>query len=106
MPTGKPTHYRLTPKAREDLEHIWLYTAENWSHKQADRYIDGITKSFKSIVQTPLIVRERNEFSPPIHIFPHEQHLIIYVIDDDHITIVRLLGGRQDWQAILQKIDN
>ena len=106
MPIGKLSGYRLTPKARQDLENIWLYTAEKWSPAQADKYTDGFTKSFKAIVQTPFIVRERKEFNPPIHIFPHESHLIIYTIESDHIAIIRLLGGQQDWQSILQKIDN
>ena len=106
MPTNKPTHYRLTPKARQDLENIWQYTAEKWSMAQADKYLDGITKSFKAIVQTPLIVRERKEFNPPVHIFPHEKHIIVYMIKADHIVIVRLLGGQQDWHTILQRIDS
>ncbi|WP_415156916.1 type II toxin-antitoxin system RelE/ParE family toxin [Maritalea sp.] len=44
MPTDKPTHYRLTPKAVDDLEGIWEYTAKQWSLAQADIYIDGFPK--------------------------------------------------------------
>ncbi|MBO9444133.1 type II toxin-antitoxin system RelE/ParE family toxin [Phaeobacter italicus] len=105
MPSDTPSHYRLTPKAHQDLEGIWRYTAENWSVTQADKYLDGITSSFDTFVQTPRIVRERTEFDPPIRVFTHEKHIIVYVIEADHIAIVRLLGGQQDWHSILQRID-
>jgi len=34
--------YRISVKAREDLENIWRYTFENWSQEQADRYLNLI----------------------------------------------------------------
>jgi len=34
--------YRLSRKAEEDLEGIWLYTYEIWSKEQADRYLSLI----------------------------------------------------------------
>lgn len=30
--------YILSKKALEDINTIWIYTAENWSQEQADRY--------------------------------------------------------------------
>ncbi|MFT6658529.1 MAG: toxin ParE1/3/4 [Maritalea sp.] len=74
------------------------------SHKPT--FISMGSQSFKTIASTSLIARERTEFAPPIHIHPHDRHLIIYAILDDHIAILRLLGGQQDWQAVLQKMDS
>ena len=34
--------YRLSPLTQTDLEDIWLYTLENWSLEQADRYQNDI----------------------------------------------------------------
>lgn len=34
--------FRLSRKAEEDLEGIWLYTLETWSKEQADRYLSLI----------------------------------------------------------------
>lgn len=31
------TAYRLTPRARRDLEDIWACTAEKWGEKQSAR---------------------------------------------------------------------
>jgi plasmid stabilization system protein ParE len=33
---------KLSRKAEEDLEEIWLYTLEKWSKEQADRYLNLI----------------------------------------------------------------
>lgn len=45
----------ISEKANEDIEKIWLYTYENWSLEQADRYynlildeIEFIAKNFES----------------------------------------------------------
>jgi toxin ParE1/3/4 len=45
----------ISEKANQDIENIWLYTYENWSIEQADRYynlifdeIEFIAKYFES----------------------------------------------------------
>lgn len=35
-------NFRISKEAENDLEKIWLYTFENWSVEQADRYISLI----------------------------------------------------------------
>jgi len=71
--------------------------AQTWSITQADKYLD--------ILSTPEIGQERTEFEPPIRIHIVEKHLIIYRINDNHLSIIRVLGGRQNWQSILNAID-
>ena len=44
---------RLTPKARDDLEEIWSYTATTWSVEQAERYTDQIIDAFDALATTP-----------------------------------------------------
>lgn len=48
---NKKTEYRLSPKAVEDMEGIWLYSFTNWSAKQADSYIDDLTEAFEFLTQ-------------------------------------------------------
>ena len=105
MAPGELTGYRLTPKAEDDLEAIWRYSAETWSAEQADTYIDTIITTIATIVAMPTIARERMEFDPPVRIHPAAEHLIIYCIDGGVILIVRILGGRQNWRAMLEVID-
>ncbi len=101
MSSDEPRQYRLTPRALVDLEDIWRYTAEQWSIEQADRYVDELTQVFQAIAALPLLARERMEFDPPVRIHVHGSHLVVYTVYDDHVAILRLLGGRQDWVAIL-----
>ena len=97
--------YRLAPAAEADLEDIWLYTARNWSLQQADRYMDALEGAFDTLVARPEIARERPEFDPPVRVHPSAQHVIVYRIEADHRVILRVLGGRQNWQAFLDLAD-
>jgi toxin ParE1/3/4 len=97
--------YRFTLKAEDDLEDIWRYSAETWSANQADIYIDTLIRTIETIVAMPTIARERMDFDPPVRIHPSAEHLIIYCIDADMIQVVRILGGRQNWRALLEVID-
>ena len=51
------------------------------------------------------MAREWTEFDPPVRIHVHRSHLIVYTQRDDHIVVLRVLGGRQDWQAILRALE-
>lgn len=105
MAGRKLDHYRLAPAAEADLEDIWRYTACNWSIDQADRYTDALEAAFDTMVAMPEIARERREFDPPVRVHPSGQHVIVYRIEADHLVILRVLGGRQDWQAFLDLAD-
>lgn len=41
--------YRISKKAIQDLEDIWLYTFETWSQQQADRYYSLLINEMKYI---------------------------------------------------------
>lgn len=105
MSSAKLVGYRLTPKAVDDLEEVWRYSAENWGVDKADLYADGLAHLFDTLVENPVLAPERTEFTPPVHIHTHQSHLVIYIIEDDQILIVRILGGQQDWRDILRKTE-
>ncbi|MCW2283424.1 toxin ParE1/3/4 [Rhodoblastus acidophilus] len=94
--------YRLAPRALADLDDIWRFSAENWGLEQADRYLDTLVSMFETIAEMPTLARERREFKPPVRIHVHESHLIVYTSAGDRVTILRVLGGRQDWLSILK----
>lgn len=105
MASGEAGQYRLTPRALADLEDIWRFSAETWSIAQADRYVDDVARVFELIAIMPTLAREHCELSPPVRIHIHGSHPIIYTIAEDHVSIIRLLGGRQDWVSILKAAD-
>jgi toxin ParE1/3/4 len=97
--------YKLTRQAIADLDDIWRYSAETWSVAQADRYTDDLTHTFDMLASIPNLGRERTEFTPPVRIHAHGEHLIIYTFANETVNIIRILGGRQSWQGILERID-
>jgi len=101
----KPKSYKLTAKAQQDLEQIWLYGAKTWSASQADQYIDDLALVFEMLVAMPAMARERKEFTPPVRIHVHRKNLVIYTIVEDYILIIRILAGQQDWRIILETLD-
>ncbi len=105
MPASNLTVYRLTPAAQTDLADIWLYTVQQWSVTQADRYTDILEDTLERLLFMPEMARERPEFDPPVRIHPSADHLIIYRIENDYLSILRVLGASQDWQAILRAVD-
>jgi toxin ParE1/3/4 len=105
MSSDEQGSYRLAPRALADLDDIWRFTAERWSLNQADRYIDDLVRVFETIALFPTLARERAEFSPPVRIQSHEGHLVIYLVTEGEVVVLRVLGGRQDWLAILKAAD-
>jgi len=97
--------YAIAPEALRDIEGIWAYGAETWSPDQADRYLDELVQAFDRVARSPTLFRECLEFTPPVRIYPYRSHLIVYLGPEGQVTILRILGGRQDWQAILRALD-
>lgn len=93
--------YRLTPAAQNDLAEIWRYGAMTWSDEQADRYLDVLVNGFELIAEQPELSRLRAEFSPPVRIFPTGSHLVVYIVDQQGVTILRVLHNRRDLLATL-----
>ena len=48
------------------------------------------------MADNPRIANERLEYTPPVRIHHHAKHNIIYLIEEDHILIVRLLRDEVD----------
>jgi toxin ParE1/3/4 len=102
MAGNEPLKVRLAPEAERDLENIWVHTVTMWSIDQAEHYIDDITSIFDLLSTSPLIARERNEFTPPVRIHRHQSHVIIYRVNGDCIDIVRVVHMKQNWSALLE----
>lgn len=87
---------KLFPAAEADLENIWRYTVRMWDMDQAVSYLDGIEHAFQFLANTPLVCRERFEITPPVRIFHHEKHLIVYLVRDGEVQVVRVLHESMD----------
>lgn len=88
--------YVFSKKAEEDLIEIYRYGFLKHSEQQANQYSDSLKEKCQFLSDTPLLYRERYEFTPPVRIYHHKKHLIIYTVETDHILIIRILHERMN----------
>lgn len=82
--------------AEQDLVDIWLHSLQEWGEQQADTYLDEMERIMLLLLEQPKIGRLREEFQPPVHVFYHAQHLIVYQIIPAGISIIRVLHKSMD----------
>lgn len=95
--------YKLSVKAAEDIERIWLYTFENWSIEQADRYVNLIFDEIEYIAANPQAGKDYNHVRKNYRCTKVKSHLIFYRISetDRAVEIIRVLHERMDIESRL-----
>lgn len=88
--------FRLTPAAQSDLELIWDDTVEHFGCSQALIYTDGLDSASRLLAEAPLINRPRTEYVPEVRIYPHAEHLLLYILNDGVVEIIRILHASMD----------
>ena len=83
--------YRLSPKAREDLEAIWLYSLSEWGENQTEQYIDILIEVFVLLTQHPKIGVTCNDIRQGYLRYPTKRHMVYYRKTEYGIEIMRLL---------------
>lgn len=92
---GRSRGYLLSPLALSDLEEIWLYTFENWSLEQADRYVSAIAETCRALAsgtKTGRTVDVRDGYFK----CPVGAHLIFYHMSETGLVVRRVLHQRMD----------
>ncbi len=55
--------YKISQEANRDIENIWIYTLENWSLEQADRYFNlKCLSSTLPVTNTKRMIQQRLAF--------------------------------------------
>jgi toxin ParE1/3/4 len=93
--------YRTTRRADADVFDIYSQGVIDFGEPQAERYHAGLLRAFEFVAAHPLAARERNEYSPPVRMHFFGAHMVAYLVKKDHVLIVRVLHGRQDWERHL-----
>ena len=93
--------YRLSNKAVEDLDSIWLYTFENWSEQQADNYFNEILDACKEIVGSDVNTdREYSSIKKGLYGHHCRRHIIFYRYSSGkNIDVIRILHERMDFET-------
>lgn len=90
--------YKISIKASEDIENIWLCTFEHWSLEQADRYINLIFDEIEYLADHPNSGRDFNYIRKNYRCSRVKSHIIFYRLIDEQsdIEIIRILHQRMD----------
>jgi toxin ParE1/3/4 len=90
--------YKISTLATQDLENIWLYTFENWSNEQADRYLNLIINEIEYVAQKPDSGFNFSSVRKGYYRSRIKSHFIFYRIDKkkDIVEIIRILHQRMD----------
>lgn len=91
------TAFRISAKAREDIDTIWLYTFENWSLDQANYYYRLLYQEIKAITTAIDCGKDIGFIKLGYRQYKVKSHLIIYrVADDGCVEVIRVLHERMD----------
>ena len=91
-------NYKLSRKAEEDLEEIWLYTLETWSKEQADRYLSLIFDEIEFLTANPKTGQDFDHIRKNYRYSKVKSHLIFYKHkkSEDVIEVIRILHERMN----------
>ena len=89
--------YIINEKALDDINKIWIYTAETWSIEQADRYYNLIFDEIEFIVENFKLARDFGETRKSYKYSKVKSHLIFFKKDkNNEIEVIRVLYERMD----------
>ena len=92
----KKLPFVISKKAVADLEEIWLYTFENWSVSQADRYYNLIFDEINYICKNSTAGKSMEHVRKGYRASKVKSHLIFYRVLNNTIEIIRILHERMD----------
>ncbi len=86
--------YRLAPKAREDMEAVWLYSLKQWGTQQTERYIDDLTGAFRFLAESPKTGTAYENIRTGYRKYPVIRHVIYYRETGYGVEVMRVLHER------------
>ncbi|MEO8253400.1 MAG: type II toxin-antitoxin system RelE/ParE family toxin [Flavobacterium sp.] len=91
------SEYIIREKALEDINNIWIYTAENWSVEQADRYYNLIIDEIEYIVNNFDTAHDFEKIRKSYKYSKVKSHLIFFKKNNtNEIEVIRVLHERMD----------
>lgn len=86
-------NYKISRKAEDDLEIIWLYTFETWSKEQADRYLNLIFDEIEYLSNHPKSGQEFEHVRKNYRYSKVKSHFIFYRYKKTaaQIEVIRIL---------------
>ena len=86
----------FTPPADEDFIGILQYTAREWGVRQRDTYSRKLTDALQRLTHFPHLGKPRDDLRPGLRAREAGEHVIYYRVNDEAITVLRLLHHTMD----------
>lgn len=87
----------LRQEAIDDLNEIWIYTLEEWSENQADKYYATIELACEQIGLNPELGKEYIRIKKGLLGYRTGKHIIFYqILDNSEIEVIRILHESMD----------
>ncbi len=98
-------NYKISEEANRDIENIWVYTFENWSLEQADRYLNLIIDEIEYLTKNPHSGKDYGQIRKGYFRSLVKSHFIFYKINlkNGQIEIIRILHQRMDIESRLNE---
>lgn len=94
--------YRLSERADEDFESIYVFGLLNFGLLQADAYADGLEARFEQIARQPQLYPAIDHVKAEYRLCVYKSHSIYYRTDGNCATIVRILRNQNVGAALEQ----
>ncbi|MEM9878328.1 MAG: type II toxin-antitoxin system RelE/ParE family toxin [Pseudomonadota bacterium] len=94
--------FRLTPRAHKDLKNIAGYTLKTWGRDQVKTYLSALTQRMQWLADNPQLGRSRDDIARGYKCFLEGQHLIFFIVKEDHIAIIGVPHSSMDIETHLQ----
>ena len=90
--------YKISKEASNDLEKIWLYTIENWSAEQADRYLNLLFDEIDYLCFKPNSGSDFGHVRKGYFRTRVKSHFIFYRINEkrNELEVIRILHQQMD----------
>lgn len=90
--------YKISNEALKDLENIWIYTFENWSIEQADRFFDLLMNEIEYISENQQSGKDYNHIREGYLRTRIKSHFIFYKnnLKTNVVEIIRILHQQMD----------
>ncbi|MCE1197709.1 MAG: type II toxin-antitoxin system RelE/ParE family toxin [Marinilabiliales bacterium] len=90
--------YKISKAASKDLEKIWLFTLENWSAEQADRYLQLIFDEIEYLSGKPEAGVDFGQVRKGYFRSRVKSHFIFYRINSQlkQLEVIRIMHQQMD----------
>lgn len=96
------SNYIISQKALEDINAIWVYTAQKWSGEQANRYYNLIFDEIEFISNNFEMAQDFGKLRKSYRYSKIKSHLIFFKKNKfNEIEVIRVLHERMDIEGRL-----